>query len=100
MSELTPKGPSDVSRLTEDQVAERINVTVNAAANMPEGMDVTKNLAVTFAVHYDDTGKMDIPETVMQIELIRAVGNLESRIVAIEKGLRDANISFPKANQV
>lgn len=99
MSDITPTPSNAVAKLTVEEVAARVNATVNAAAGLPDGMTVTKHLSTAFAVHYDDSGKMDIPETVMQIEIVRAVANLEGRVVALEQALRDAKIPLPKAPQ-
>lgn len=99
MTEITPKATQNVVRLTEEQIAERINHTANLAAALPEGMDVSRHLATSFGLHYDDSGNMDIPAATLQLEIVRAVMNLEGRIVALEQALRDAKIPIPVARQ-
>lgn len=99
MTEITPKATQNVVRLTEEQIVDKINRTANAAAGLPEGMDVSRHIATSFGLHYDETGKMDIPAARLQIEVVRAFMNLEGRVVALEQALRDAGISIPAARQ-
>lgn len=86
MSELE-KPPTEAKVQTEDEVAEGITEMLNFASSLPADMPQTKHLASLFAVYLDETGDMDPPKKVLDLELLRAVAALEARIAVLEGGL-------------
>ena len=92
MTELNLGDPKPAV-LTEDQIAEGITRTINAFAVLPDEMSGTKHLASTYAVYLDETGYIQPPQPVVNLELLRVIGLLELRIAALEKALDDAKIA-------
>ena len=80
-----------------DQAAENVTTIMDAIAALPERVPISKRLAASFGIHVDHEGNMYPPQDETNLELLRAVMDLETRIVALELALEMAGIKLPKA---
>lgn len=86
-----------VELLSDDEVGEHITDLFNVLADMHDDMVVFRQLTATFGAHLNREGKIDLPGEALRVEIVRAVGGLENRIVIIEEALRKAGIAIPHA---
>lgn len=92
MSDIENNAPTP--RYSDEQLGEAITNMMNNIATVPDELVASKNLLAVIAGHANSEGVLDVPLSVLQIELVKSIGVLESRIVALEQGLKAAGIEF------
>lgn len=95
MAEITSNAnPTPKRRLSEEEMAAQITMVLDMAAGLDEDMSTFKALASTWAVHATDTNSFDVPKNTAELAFLEAIGQLELRIVRIERTLTSRGIAI------
>ncbi|WP_425837021.1 hypothetical protein [Microbacterium sp. PA5] len=93
MTQEIDKASTSAIGLTDeqiDQTAKNVIELMDEVSRLPDDMPISQALASFFVIHVDHEGKVEPEQNATNYHLLRAVMQLEVRVLKLERKLRAA----------